>query len=557
MSAPRPIRPLADHVINQIAAGEVIERPVSIIKELLENSLDAGAKTIAIEVVEGGIEKILIRDDGHGIAGDALPLAVLRHHTSKLVRAEELSEIGSLGFRGEALASIAAVAEFSLISRVAEQSHGWRIDLDPKRTSNRAVPHPHPAGTSVEVRRLFAELPARRRFLKRPRTEFLHIQQLVRRAGFCYPDVGFRLVHDGRQNLRLAAATYSDPGERRWRSLFGTEFIEHARSFDVEIDGVRIHGWLGELGFSRQNTDLQTIAVNRRIVRDRNISRAIRMAYQGSIDDARQPAFAIHVELGAEAVDVNVHPGKAEVRFHDPRTIHDIVFAAAREALLGNDSAARVAMQDYPTQNSRTAPPAIAEHRMPSHDARSTAKYAQAPLLSRDSGLLDIVEERFVLFRKGQDVSVLDAHAAIHELSVARLAGGICAAKPLLIPEVIDGVWDERKQDLLRSFGVEVAQLGDERIALRALPVIVSHVEPVVFFTQLWRSMDDSNEPGSAIAQAAAKAFRAPPLLAERRDWFSHLIAQLAEHDIDCASFTGILSGSSLANVINATVDKG
>ena len=228
MSKNPRIRPLDDHVINQIAAGEVVERPASIVKELVENSLDAGATRITIELDEGGIERILLRDDGNGIPADQLDLALSRHCTSKLVESSELQSIASLGFRGEALATIAAVGELSCISRTAADSHGWRTDAQPGRDLTRPTPEAHPIGTTIVVRDLFANVPARRRFLKQPRTEYLHCQQFVRRAGFCYPGVSFTLFHDGRQTLSLPGCEDERAGSRRWQSLFGADFMRAA-----------------------------------------------------------------------------------------------------------------------------------------------------------------------------------------------------------------------------------------------------------------------------------------------------------------------------------------
>ena len=551
MTAPPLIRPLSDAAINEIAAGEVIERPVSIVKELIENSLDAGAVRIVIDLTAGGIERIQIRDDGHGIAPDQLHLALARHCTSKLIEAAELAAIRSLGFRGEALASIAAVAEVSIISRTAADTHGWRIDIGSGDESSPPRPQPHPLGTTVEIRHLFAKTPARRRFLKRPRTEFLHIQQFLRRAGFCYPEVAFHVIHNGRQGLSLPAPRNASAVERRWRTLFGREFTARARVLDVTVDALHIRGWVGERDYSRQNSDLQTIAVNRRIVRDRHIAHAVRLAYDHGIEDGRYAAYALHLELPAEAVDVNVHPGKAEVRFHDPRTVHDLLYAAVKQALDKAQQspqkqayAAPILQPDFGVAEGVLSPRASASH-------RRGAAVSMPHLAPAAANLMCIVADRFALFEHENAVMVMDLHRAIRVVVHSRLTSGERDPRPLIIPEALKFDLSDQCLAALLTCGIEIGRLGEERLALRSIPVIVSEVESGLFGTLMAAALVAGANEIDAIASAAAAAFRAPRTGVERGRWFATLGVYLAKMGRSPEDFSVIMGTDKLSRLFD------
>lgn len=553
MSPPGLIHPLSDAAINQIAAGEVIERPASIVKELIENSLDAGARRIGIELDRGGIERIQIRDDGHGIEPDQLHLALSRHCTSKLVDAAELASIGSLGFRGEALASIAAVAEVSLISRTAAHAHGWRVDSRPGGEPARPRPDPHALGTTIEVRGLFATLPARRRFLKRPRTEFLYIQQLLRRAGFCYAEVAFTVIHDGRQTLSLPAPRHASSEQRRRRTLFGQEFTERAQRLDVSIDGLQIRGWVGEVGYSRQNSDLQTLAVNRRIVRDRHIAHAVRMAYGGTLVEGRYAAYALHLELPAAALDVNVHPGKAEVRFHDPRTVHDLVYVAVKRALGGADTP--LASAPYAEASVALPVPGVADSPAPARPPASIRRpgpVALPHLPPAADSLLAITADRFALSDDEGVVRVMDLHAAIRAVVHARLVRGERGGRPLIVPEAINIALGDERLEALAPFGVEFGRLGEAKLALRTVPVVINEVDPGVFGAALATAVAAGAEEIDAIALAAARAFRAPRTIGERRRWFASLKHHLLELGCGAEDFSAALGPDRLSGLFES-----
>jgi DNA mismatch repair protein MutL len=552
MSKNPRIRPLDDHVINQIAAGEVVERPASIVKELVENSLDAGATRITIELDEGGIERILLRDDGNGIPADQLDLALSRHCTSKLVESSELQSIASLGFRGEALATIAAVGELSCISRTAADSHGWRTDAQPGRDLTRPTPEAHPIGTTIVVRDLFANVPARRRFLKQPRTEYLHCQQFVRRAGFCYPGVSFTLFHDGRQTLSLPGCEDGRAGSRRWQSLFGADFMRAARPLTADLDALSVTGWVGESSYSRQGSDLQYVAVNRRIVRDRHIAHAVRMAYDGMIAPGRHPAYAVHLTLPSSDVDVNVHPGKAEVRFRDPRTIHDVVYSCVNRALAARDEIHNVG-DLYPPVLEESAIRTVAEpstvafnrthHQRPNH--------SRPPIHPSDqrNNLLSVAYHRFALIERDGTLTILDAHGAISALVGARLARREIGSKPLIIPETYKTSITKDDLQSFQSWGVEFGQLNPDTVALRAIPVVVNDVDTNQFGRDVLANRQATDYLPEAIARAAASAFRAPAGLTERRQWYAALCERLIEIDVDIETFCVDLETADLAKL--------
>ena len=326
------IRLLPPQLIDQIAAGEVIERPASALKELVENSLDAGARRVDIEVQAGGTRLIRIRDDGIGIAKDELPLALARHATSKISSLEGLERVSTLGFRGEALPSIGSVAQLTLTSRAQGEDSGWSIECDGGEVG---APRPaaHPPGTTLEVRDLFFNTPARRKFLRTERTEFSHIESVVRGLSLGRSDVAWQLKHNQRANLVLPPAGTREGFEARLSQICGEGFLEQARYFERDIEGMRLSGWLADPIFSRSQADMQYTYVNGRVVRDKVLRHAVRLGYQDVLFQSRQPAYVVFLELDPRRVDVNAHPAKLEIRFRDSRLVHDFVFRTVESAL--------------------------------------------------------------------------------------------------------------------------------------------------------------------------------------------------------------------------------
>ncbi|WP_421148831.1 DNA mismatch repair endonuclease MutL, partial [Aeromonas dhakensis] len=328
-----PIRILPPILANQIAAGEVVERPSSVVKELVENSLDAGADRVEIDIDKGGAKLIRIRDNGGGVAKDELVLALSRHATSKVATLDDLEGINSLGFRGEALASISSVSRLTFTSRTAEQSEAWQAQAEGREMSVTVKPAAHPVGTTVEVVDLFFNTPARRKFMRSEKTEFAHIDELVRRIALSRFDVTLILRHNGKVVRQYKAANTVAEQERRLAAVCGSPFMHHVLAVESEHSDVRLWGWLATPAGARPQNDLQYTYVNGRMMRDKLINHAIRQAYDELLPTDRFAAYVLYIELDPRQVDVNVHPAKHEVRFHQARLIHDFIFQALFTAL--------------------------------------------------------------------------------------------------------------------------------------------------------------------------------------------------------------------------------
>jgi DNA mismatch repair protein MutL len=324
---------LSPRLANQIAAGEVVERPASVIKELLENSLDSGARRIDVDVEQAGIKLLRVRDDGSGISADDLPLALARHATSKIRDLEDLERVMSLGFRGEALASISSVARLTLTSRTRGAEQAWQVETEGRDMAPRVQPAAHPVGTSVEVRDLFFNTPARRKFLKAEKTEFDHLQEVIKRLALARFDVAFHLRHNGKSILNLHEAHDDTARARRVAAVCGAGFLEQALPIEVERNGLHLWGWVGLPTFSRSQADLQYFYVNGRAVRDKLVAHAVRQAYRDVLFNGRHPTFVLFFEVDPAVVDVNVHPTKHEVRFRDGRMVHDFLYGTLHRAL--------------------------------------------------------------------------------------------------------------------------------------------------------------------------------------------------------------------------------
>ena len=363
----RPIRPLPAQLINQIAAGEVVERPASVVKELIENSLDAGADRIEIDLEQGGVKLLRVRDNGRGIPREELALALSRHATSKIASLAELEAVLSLGFRGEALPSIASVSRLEVRSRTPEADQAWGMRGDGGDRLDAPEPVAHPPGTTVEVRDLFYNTPARRKFLRAEKTELGHIEAVVRRIALARAGTRFRLQHNGRVLLDLPAAAGEAGLRQRLAALAGEAFLAHALGLAEEAVGLRLHGWVAAPAFSRSQADLQFFYVNGRLVRDKLVTHAVRQAFQDVLHHSRHPAYVLYLELPPVLVDVNVHPTKQEVRFREGRQVHDFIFralhrrlAAGELSLPGASEAVAGAFGAPPTWNQEPFPGAAA-----------------------------------------------------------------------------------------------------------------------------------------------------------------------------------------------------
>ncbi|WP_440997379.1 DNA mismatch repair endonuclease MutL [Arhodomonas sp. SL1] len=389
--APR-IHELPSLLVDQIAAGEIIERPSSVVKELVENALDAGARRVDIEIEAGGKRLIRVRDDGQGIGEEDLPRSVARHATSKIRELDELEHIASLGFRGEALPSIASVSRLRIASREAGAEHGWRLDVD-NGEATEPVPAPHPEGTTLEVRDLFHRTPARRKFLRTERTEYRHVQELVRRLAMSHPGVAISLSHNGRTALQLPVAREREGWERRLAELTGREFVAQSLFLETEAAGLRLWGWLGLPTASRGQADLQYVYLNGRMIRDRLIAHALRRAYADLLYKDRHPAYVLYLEIDPARVDVNVHPTKHEVRFRDGRLVYDFLLRQVHHALEhagGAEAAEPVSPELDPPSPSNPAPAAAGGYAAgaprPPQQGRMALPVAEARALYGDGG---------------------------------------------------------------------------------------------------------------------------------------------------------------------------
>lgn len=331
---------LSPRLANQIAAGEVVERPASVIKELLENAIDSGATRIDIDVESGGVKLIRVRDNGSGITEEDLPLSLSRHATSKIEQLDDLEAVATLGFRGEALASISSVSRLAITSNISdgvsqsqEQLHGWKAEAEGRDMAVNILPAPHPRGTTVEVRDLFFNTPARRKFLRTENTEYKRIDEVLRKLALSHFGIDFTLRNNGKVVHNFRAASTQLEQERRVASICGKAFMESALYVDVEAAGLRLWGWVGLPTFSRSQADLQHFFVNGRSIRDKLVTHAVRQAYQDVMYHGRHPAFVLYLELNAADVDVNVHPTKHEVRFRDSRSVHNFLFRSLHRAV--------------------------------------------------------------------------------------------------------------------------------------------------------------------------------------------------------------------------------
>ncbi|WP_119292474.1 DNA mismatch repair endonuclease MutL [Azohydromonas sediminis] len=508
MNAPqparRPIRELPDELVSQIAAGEVIERPASVVRELVDNALDAGARNVTVRLVEGGVRAIVVEDDGAGIPAAELPLAVRRHATSKIASLAELERVATMGFRGEALAAIASVAELVITSRDGEAAHAHRLDA----RSGELAPAARAVGTTVEVRELFFATPARRKFLKTPVTEFAHALDAVRRHALARPDVAFAVWQDG----RLAAQWRAASTAQRVADVLGDEFVAASREFARDAGPLQLAGRVGLPEAARSRADWQYVFVNGRFVRDRLIAHALRSAYDDQLHGSRQPAYVLFVAIAPDLVDANVHPTKIEVRFRDARAVHEAVRRAVADALAPSRASAVAAPAPAPATAVAPAAPThwqptlglptswtARESAPPAWDAwRAVAPEAvgptppgarPAPPPASEPGdwplgrAIAQIGGVYVLAENAHGLVVVDMHAA-HErivyerLKAAAAAGGPDAplpAQPLLIPVVFaatpaEVATAEAEAATLAALGLDVAPLSASTLAVRSRP---------------------------------------------------------------------------------------
>jgi DNA mismatch repair protein MutL len=511
----RPIRELPDELVSQIAAGEVVERPASVVRELVDNALDAGATEVAVKLVAGGIRSIVVEDDGAGIPADELPLALRRHATSKIGSLSELEGVTTMGFRGEALAAIASIAELSIASRTADAAHAQRLDA----RSGELVPAARGTGTSVEVRELFFATPARRKFLKTEATEFAHCVEAVRRHALARPEVAFTVWHDGKlaQQWRRASA------EQRVIDVLGEDFVAQSRPLAIESGVLHIGGRSGTPEAARARADQQYVYVNGRFVRDKLIAHGVRSAYEDVLHGGRQPAYVLFIEIAPDRVDVNVHPTKVEVRFRESREVHQAVrravetalaipragavpptsvavdaakptapaffagaprrYDGARQASLGLQQLSTLYAQELPARwNGQAAPgPTVfgtgtGDASAPVTPAADAEGWPLGKAIAQVAGI-------FVLAENAHGLVIVDMHAAheriVYERLKASLGSAAIESQPLLIPATFAATpaeiaTAEAQADNLRALGLDVAPLSAAVLAVRSQPAALA-----------------------------------------------------------------------------------
>lgn len=515
---------LTPRLANQIAAGEVVERPASVVKELLENSLDAGADRVDLDVEQGGVKLIRLRDNGGGIDKDDLALALSRHATSKIKELDDLEAVATLGFRGEALASISSVSRLTLTSKIPEAENAWQVQTEGRDMQATIAPAAHPQGTTVEVRDLFFNTPARRKFLRTEKTEYNHLEEVFKRCALSRFGVGLSLTHNGRVIQQLRPANSMVEMERRVASLCGTPFMENAIALDVEASGLRLWGWVGLPTYSRSQADLQYFFVNGRTIRDKLVAHAVRQAYRDVLYHGRHPTFVLYLELNPADVDVNVHPTKHEVRFRDGRLVHDFLFRTLHRGL------AEVSPADQmPSSTSEAAlnqqslvdeAPAPEQGRMPLafHTERpdrgeireqisqyaalhqpAASRYQTTPALGAQYPNLaeeTSAEEQapplgyaiaqlhgvFILAQNQQGLVIVDMHAAHERIVYERLKLSFAEqgihAQPLLVPISLavsqkEADCAEASSESLARLGIQLDRMGAESLVIRQVPTLL------------------------------------------------------------------------------------
>jgi DNA mismatch repair protein MutL len=528
-----PIQQLPSHLINQIAAGEVVERPASVVKELLENSLDAGATRIELEIEQGGSKRIRIRDNGCGIPKDELNLALSRHATSKITSLDDLEQVRSLGFRGEALPSIASIARLSISSHSEKQPQAWKLSGNGGDIFDDPEPCSHPQGTTIDVRDLFFNVPARRKFLKTEKTEFRHLEDVVKKIALSRFQTSISLKHGNKTTLHLQSANDQVSSERRVTEVFGPAFMEQSLRIEYEAAGLTLSGWVGLPTFSRSQADLQYFYVNGRIIRDRIVTHAVRQAYQDVLYHGRHPAYLLFLELNPNQVDVNAHPTKHEVRFREARLVHDFLYRTLHKALAdirpkpieeeangsalenSNREAQTPSQTHYPFQDTQTHLTIPVREQMEVYKQlhHSPNSKKSNPFIPSDANTNNIPHSLavqtesndsntgevpplgfalaqlhgiFILAENAQGLIIVDMHAAheriTYEYLKKSMAEDTIRSQPLLVPNSVSVSKKEAScameyADIFQQLGFSVDRLAPEKLVIRAVPSLLKSAD--------------------------------------------------------------------------------
>ena len=473
------IHPLPLHLANQIAAGEVIERPASVVKELIENSLDAGATEIVVNIEGAGSQSIQIRDNGQGIHPDDLTLALSRHATSKLNSTEQLSHISSLGFRGEALPSIASISRLTLTSKQAQNEHAWQLTAN----SNELAPITHPQGTTIEVRELFFNVPARRRFLKGDKTELNHIVTTLQRLALSQFSIGFQCQLSASSTLKLPRAITPKQQQERIAKICGKTFLKQSLYIEQDYDAIKLVGWLAKAEGHRPQTDIYYFFINGRVIRDRVINHAIRQAYSAFIPSGRYPAFVLYLTMPLDRLDINVHPTKHEVRFRDARLIHGLINKAIHDALSTeipqtglNDLSALIKENIIPLENQ------VFETSI------SNNQTSQNPITKESNPfgtILTLLSQKYLLTQANHGYLLIDLQSAEQQLRQLQYEEATATqtinSRPILVPIKLD--LSLQSIDVLSSIKTKLSDLGlgftieAQKVIVNTIPSLFSHID--------------------------------------------------------------------------------
>jgi len=514
-----PILRLPPQLINQIAAGEVVGRPASAVKELVENSLDAGSARITVEVEQGGLKRLRVIDDGVGIPRDELPLALERHATSKITSLDDLERVMSLGFRGEALPSIAAVSRLTLTSRRRDVERAWSVTVDDQSQVEQPRPAAGSAGTEVDVRDLFYNTPARRKFMRSEKTEFSHIDRVMRSLALSRFGVGFTLLHNQREIFQLPVAVKTEEQEQRLVDLLGKDFVDHALYLEHQVADLSIRGWIGLPTYSRGQSDQQYLFINDRLIQDKLLSHAVRQAYVDVLYHGRYPAYVLYLTMDPALVDVNVHPAKQEVRLRDGRAVYDFLRQSLKRALAEAKAGA-------PTRGIEDVSPSTAfvSQRPPINNDWSNRGYGSSPGEYRQQGLsLQVAEALpaylgasqindpftaarpndaaipplgyalaqlhgvYIVAQNAQGMILVDMHAAheriVYEGLKQDLDQGGVSVQPLLVPvpvtlSPVEAKAVEDWRETLLNLGLDLDLTGPQSAVVRTVPVLLASADP-------------------------------------------------------------------------------
>jgi len=540
-----PIKKLPSHLINQIAAGEVIERPASVVKELLENSLDAGATRIDIDIEQGGKDLIRIRDNGKGIPVDELHIALQRHATSKIQSLEDLERVSSLGFRGEALPSIASVSRLILTSKPEEQDSAFSLQGDAEQS---AKPAAHPNGTTIEVRDIFYNTPARRKFLKTDKTEFSHLENIVKRIALSHFDIEINLTHNRKAIYNMPVANNREQQEKRLKQLCGSAFVEHVLHLDNQAADLRLKGWIAVPAFSRSQADLQHFFINGRMVRDKLLMHAVKLAYRDVLHHQRQPAYVLYLEIDPIMVDVNAHPAKFEVRFRESRSVHGFISQTLKKVLADvrpTDQVESMSLIDssdtpvtYPSQSIDHVSPIMQQKNMglPVQEAyKSYSRFIESAShsVSNNAGFIEDNNESlpplgfalaqlhgiYILAQNAEGLVIVDMHAAHERITYERLKtaveGSGIVSQPLLVPVTVtvsqrEADLAESNREIFEQLGIVIDRMGPETLAVRQVPSLLKQADSatlvrdvlsdLIVYGSSQRLKDEMNEVLSTMA---------------------------------------------------------